>query len=254
MKPRTTGALAVLALAAVLTLALVAVGFVGVEAVYPVERAKQIFSRHVWSRISGAFRASEANAENVRLRREVATLSLVRAELDRLEQENARLRGALEYRARQKGSWLAAGILSEGGGAAGRRRTIRVDKGSDHGVVKNAVVVVPEGLVGRVDAVSPNTAEIVLLSDAGVKVACDVETGGSSKVRGVVSGGAEDVLSLRLAAEGATEPPPRSRVVTSGAGGIFPAGIEVGSYIGDGEVSPSVDFSSLEDVFIRCER
>ena len=253
MKPRTTGALAVLALAAVLTLALVAVGFVGVEAVYPVERAKQLFSRSVWSRVTGVFRAAEANAENVRLRREVATLSLVRTELDRLESENARLRGALEYRERQKGSWLAAGVLSEGGGAAGRRRTIRVDKGSRDGVAKNAVVVVPEGLVGKVEAVSPNTAEIVLVSDAGVKVACDVETGGGAKARGVVSGGADDVLSLRLA-EGGSEPSPRSRVVTSGAGGVFPAGIEVGSYIGGGAVSPSVDFSSLEDVFIRRER
>jgi len=253
VKPRTTGALAVLALAAVMTLALVAVGFLGVEAVYPVERAKQIFSRTVWSRVSGAFRAAEANAENVRLRREVATLSLVRAELDKLEAENARLRGALEYRARQKGTWIAAGVLSEGGGAAGRRRTIRVDKGSLDGIAKNAAVVVPEGLVGRVDAVSPNTAEVVLLTDAGVKVACDVETGGESKVRGVISCGGEDSLSLLLAAGGA-EPPPRSRVVTSGVGGVFPSGIEIGSYVGGGAVSPSVDFSSLEDVFIHRER
>ena len=253
MKPRTTGALAVLALAAVLTLALVTIGFVGVEAVYPVERAKQFFTRSLWTRVVGVFRAAEANAENVRLRREVATLSLVRAELDKLEAENARLRGALEYRARQKESWLAAGILSEGGGAAGRRHTIRVDKGSRDGVERNAVVVVPEGLVGRVDAVSPNTAEIVLISDAGVKVACNVETGGAAKIRGVVSGGGADVLSLRLA-EGDAEPPPRSRIVTSGAGGVFPAGIEIGSYIGGGAVSPSVDFSSLEDVFIRRER
>ena len=253
MKPRTTGALAVLALAAVLTLALVAIGSVGVEAVYPVERAKQLFSRFVWSRVAGVFRAAEANAENVRLRREVATLSLVRTELDRLDSENARLRAALEYRDRQKGSWLAAGVLSEGGGAAGRRRTIRVDKGSRDGVVKNAVVVIPEGLVGKVEAVSPNTAEIVLVSDAGVKVACNVETGGGAKVRGVVSGGADDVLSLRLA-EDVAEPLPRSRVVTSGAGGVFPSGIEVGSYVGGGAVSPSVDFSSLEDVFIRRER
>ena len=253
MKPRTTGALAVLALAAVMTLALVAVGFLGVEAVYPVERAKQLFSRKVWSRVSGAFRAAEASAENVRLRREVAVLSLVRSELDKLEAENARLRAALEYRSRQKGSWLAAGVLSEGGGAAGRRRTIRVDKGSRDGVVKNAVVVVPEGLVGRVDAVSPSTAEVLLISDSGVKVACDVETGAETRIRGLLTGGGEDVISLLLA-DGRTEPTPRSRVVTSGVGGVFPSGIEIGSYIGDGAVSPSVDFSSLEDVFIRRER
>ena len=66
MKPRTSGALVVFSLAAVLTLALVVVGFVGVEAIYPVERAKCIFCRSVWSRVVGVFRSAEANAENVR--------------------------------------------------------------------------------------------------------------------------------------------------------------------------------------------
>ena len=45
------------------------------EAVYPVERAKRLFSQRVVSRICGMFRGAEARAENMRLRREVASLS-----------------------------------------------------------------------------------------------------------------------------------------------------------------------------------
>jgi rod shape-determining protein MreC len=60
---------------------------------------------------------------------------------------------------------------------------------------------------------------------------------------------------------GAAEVPPRARVLTSGRGGVFPRGIEVGTLLGvhadaeglarEGEVLPHVDFTTLEDVFIR---
>lgn len=250
MKPLTSGAMALTALSAAAALAMVSFRAVGVEAVYPVEKAGQSFARRVWSRVVGVFNASEAAAENVRLRREVAALSLVRQDMERLEAENARLRGVLEYKARRAGEWLPAGVLSEGGGAAGMRRIVRIDKGSGDGVVKNAVVVVPEGLVGKVESVTPCTAEVRLLPDPGLKVACNVEIPGHAPMRGILYGGGGDTLVLRLEAASG-EPPPRSRVVTSGAGGVFPSGIEVGSYLGGGLVAPSADFSSLEDVFIR---
>ena len=51
----------------------------------------------------------------------------------------------------------------------------------------------------------------------------------------------------------AEDVPPRSRVMTSGLGGVFPRGLEVGTYVSEGEVLPSVDFTTLEDVFIRRE-
>ena len=50
---------------------------------------------------------------------------------------------------------------------------------------------------------------------------------------------------------GAADAPPRSRVVASGAGGVFPRGVEVGVWLGGGLVQPSVPLSSVEDVFIR---
>jgi cell shape-determining protein MreC len=53
-------------------------------------------------------------------------------------------------------------------------------------------------------------------------------------------------------------------VLTSGLGGSFPKGIEVGSMLEvqkdgngpayKGEVLPRVEYSILEDVFIRCEK
>ena len=251
MKIRTTGALAVLAFATLLALVFVFARSAAVEAVYPVEKAKVAFSRKFVSRVRGLFKAAEANAENARLRREAALLTLMRADVVRADEENARLRRALGYAQSVRGEWFAAEVLSSGGGAAGARRTIRIGKGSLDGVLDGAVVVSPEGLVGRVSSVTPHTAEVSLLSDIGVKVSCEIETGRRAKVRGILVGGSEDLLEFRVFDGEDVNVPPRSRVTTTGLGGVFPAGLQVGSYLGGGKVQPSVDFSALEDVFIR---
>ena len=262
MKAASSGSYTAIALAAAVTAVLVCWRPAAVEAVYPVERAKRAFSQRVWSRVVGMFSGASAKAENVRLRREVASLALVRVDMERLEAENARLRKALGYVTKEPARWMAAGVLSVGGGAAGAGDVIRVDKGSLAGVVDGAVVVVPEGLVGRVTAVTPHTSAVTLVTDASVKAACEVESG-SGELRGILSGGSEDVLVLRHLS-GAADVPPRARVLTSGRGGVFPRGIEVGTLLSvrdgadglsrEGEVLPSVDSSTLEDVFIRCAK
>mgnify|MGYP003320464965 CR=1 FL=1 len=230
------------------------------EVVYPVERAASLFRRSVWSRVKGVFDASSCAAENVRLKREVAALSLLRGDCERLGVENARLRRALDYRARFPGVWEPAAVLSSGGGAAAVRHSIRVDRGSLSGVREGAVVVVPEGLVGRVSTVSPHTAEVALLTDPSVRVSCTVESSDGA-AHGILSGGGADSLLLgHLRDAGALRP--RSRVVTSGLGGVFPGGIEIGTLLlvtngvrgVEGEVLPRVDYSTLEDVFIRRDQ
>ena len=262
MKTSANGSYAAIALAAAVSAVLVCWRSAAVEAVYPVERAKRAFAQRVWTRVTGFFAGASAKAENVRLKREVASLALLRGDVERLEAENERLRGALGYVAKESGRWLAAGVLSSGGGAAGVGDRMRVDKGSLAGVVDGAVVVVPEGLVGRVTAVTPHTSEVTLVTDGSVKAACEVETG-AGELRGILSGGGEDLLVLRHLT-GAADAPPRSRVLTSGRGGVFPRGIEVGMLIAvrraegglalEGDVLPSVDYSTLEDVFIRCAK
>ena len=262
MKTGHRGSYIAIALAAVFAAVLVCWRSAAVEAVYPLERAKRSFADRVCTRIAGLFRGAEARAENVRLRREVASLALLRGDVERLEAENARLRGALGYIAKEHGRWLAAGVLSVRGGSAGVGDRIRVDKGSLAGVAEGAVVVVPEGLGGRVTSVTPHTAEVTLVTDGSVKVACEVESGGES-LRGILYGGGEDLLLLRHLS-GNDKVPPRARVLTSGRGGVFPCGIEVGTLLGvrrgedglsmEADVLPSVDYSALEDVFIRYEK
>ena len=252
------GSYLAIACAAVLATGLVVWRSAAVEAVYPFGRAREAFSRCVWSRVVGVFRGAAAKAENVRLKREVSALAVLRGDVERLEAENARLRRALGYAGGVSGEWIAAEVLSFCG-AASCGDSIRVGRGSLDGVEKGAAVVAPEGLVGRVAAVTPHTSEVALVTDASVKVACEVEMPSGGSLRGILSGGG-DFLVLKYLS-GSAEPPPRARVVTSGRGGVFPRGIAVGSLVcvrqapGSlsrfGEVLPSVDYTTLEDVFIR---
>ena len=253
MNVRTAGAWVSVALGGLLALGFLLFRPAAAEAVYPVERAKLSFSRRVWTRVVGVFRGASAQAENVRLRQELAALSLLGGDIERLEAENARLRSALAFASRRPGEWLAASVLSSGGAAAAAHDSLRVDKGTLEGVAVGAAVAVPGGLVGRVMSVSPHTCEVRLLADPSVKVACEIETGDSRPPRGILSGGSDDLLLLRHLVR-LKDVPPRSRVVTSGLGGVFPGGIEVGTYLPDGKVLPSVDPSVLEDVFIRREK
>ena len=262
MKSRELGSIVAVVCAAFVAVVLTAFPSFAVETVYPLERARHLVVTRAWPLFAGLFGGASAQAENDRLRREVAELSLLRAENERLRAENERLRKSLDYRARNPGRWLVADVLSRDGAAAGVRRFLRVGKGSLAGVRAGAVVVVPEGLVGRVTKVTPHTAEVMLVTDPSIKVSCVVKSGEAVRATGILSGGSDERLLLRHLGS-ATELPAQSRVLTSGLGGVFPPGLAVGTLLDvrtdpeglsqEGEVLPPVDYSALEDVFIRCE-
>ena len=262
MKAKTTGAYALIALGAVAVAVVAFSRGTALEAIFPAERARRAFADKVWSRVTGACRGASASAESVALRREVAALALARDDAARLEAENARLRRVLEYRDQNPETWLVAEVLAAGG-ALGPRRTMRVGKGSLAGVREGAVVVVPEGLVGRVESVTPHTSEIRLVTDPLLGVGCEVALPGGGTLRGTLAGGTEERLVMKHILS-AAEVPPRSPVYTSGLGGIYPKGIAVGTLLEvrndsdsprrEGEVLPAVDFATLRDVFIRREK
>ncbi|MBQ0032882.1 MAG: rod shape-determining protein MreC [bacterium] len=219
------------------------------EAVYPVERFKALLVRIV------------RNTEDSRLRRESEAFSMVREECARLRAENAALRETLGYRARCAGKWEVAEVLSSGGGAAAVRDVIRVGKGSLAGIREGAAAVVPKGLVGKVVLVSPHASEVLLLTDPSIRVSCGIETANGVLAHGILMGADSDRMILAHLS-GAERVLPHAKVVTSGLGGVFPKGIEIGTLLlvtngvrgVEGEVLPSVDPATLEEVFIRCDQ
>lgn len=255
----STGTCLFVALAAIVAVVFVCFPAATAEAVYPLERAVGWFSRTVLTRFSGLVAGAEAQAECVRLRREVAELSVWRGECARLKAENARLRQAAGFAARAGAEWLPAALLAPEGRSVFLRR---VDRGSLAGVRVGAVVCTGEGLVGIVETVTPHTSLVRLILDPSVMVACEIVGPDSARAGGILAGGNEEQLELRhLSARGRFSL--RDAVVTSGRGGVFPGGIAVGTVmrvqrdedgrVGEIEVDPAVDFDELQEVFIRRE-
>lgn len=251
------------------------------EAAYPVENLIVRMARAVRCRVGAVFNSVSVAGENRRLRLEVDSLGMVRSDNDALHAENARLRRLLGMAgdASPTNEWIAARVLGRGG-AAGCADILRIGRGSLDGVKCGSAVAVPDGLVGIVDSVTPRTATVRILSDPEVKVSCIVETGDESSgvVFGIMSGGrslavAQDAIGnfiyvpspLHLRhLKRSVSIPPRSRIVTSGRGGVYPRGLVVGYLLDEthedesrlereGNVVPAVDFSALEDVFVRRE-
>lgn len=253
------------------------------ETVYPVENGRLWLGRAVGTRLGGLFHGARVAAENRRLKDENDALRMVRGEAAALAAENARLRALLGLDAARAplptNRWICAPVLSRGG-AAGVRGLIRVGRGRADGVTTNAAVAVPEGLVGRVEQVSPRTADVRLITSPSVKVACDVETGDPAlgAVRGILEGGGVHAVCPEAATsilyvinplrvrhlKRRPKLPARARIITNGLGGIFPRGLTVGFLVDEqdegemelereGDVLPAVDFPALENVFIRRE-
>ena len=255
---------------------------VAAEAVYPVENGANWFSRKVVRRFKAVFAAGSALIENDRLRAEVENLKMSCADAERIAAENARLRRMLGLDKPGAdvhfgtNAWLCAPIISRGA-VAGNPCLLRLGRGFLSGVKPGAVVAVPEGLVGRIGNVTPNTSELRLITDPSMRISCDIELDvpDAGFAHGILSGrGLSPVattetsllyigppLRIQNVAQQPTLPP-RARIITSGLGGVFPRGLLVGFLIdgahGDetnleqeGDVEPAVDFLSLENVFIR---
>lgn len=273
MEKKTGIMLCACALSGAAILFWIAGGFaVAAEAVYPIEKSANWFRRNVSCRVRTLWRRQSYAAENVRLKREIGLLRMMLNESERKSRD-----GKSEVRAMPEG-WIQAPILSRNG-ATGAKSFLRVGKGSVHGVSEGAAVAAPDGLVGIVSDVSLHTCTVKMITDPSVKVSCrlemdDDETGA---VYGIVSGTGAKTLAETDAVvlyavnplyighlKNGILPPPRTRIVTSGLGGIFPKGILVGSLVSgprsdptkleqEGDVAPAVDFPALEEVFIRSE-
>lgn len=195
--------------------------------------------------------------ENQELKSQVARLRAENQILKDIERENDRLRTALEFRRRSSFKLIPARIVARD--ASLFWSTALIDRGSDHGVEPQMPVLSEEGLVGKTVNTSKTTASILLVSDESCKVAAIVE---GTQEQGIVSGARNTdknnpVLHLDYLSKQA-DLKPGQKVYSSGAGGVFPYGILIGTIksltVRDldarAEVIPAASLGSLDHVFI----
>ncbi|MEG6523135.1 rod shape-determining protein MreC [Desulfotomaculum sp. 1211_IL3151] len=211
--------------------------------------------RNGFDSISSLGKLSE---ENKALKDEVANLQGQLYLQEELKQENARLKDLLQYQDQFKSNFnfkVAAVIGRDPGNWFGM---VTLNQGSKNGIAKNMPVVTSLGLVGRVVAVSPNTSQLMLITDPHSGVGAMVQDSRIPGVlEGITSGGGEARLIHVPKDTDLTE---GQAIVTSGIGGTFPKGLPVGRIVGvsneptglfrTATVVPFADLHRLEEVLI----
>ena len=142
-------------------------------------------------------------------------------------------------------------------------KTVTIDRGSRDGVLTNAAVVTPEGLVGRVSGVSFAQSQVVLVGDPDCRVSVLVGED-KSREQGVIAPASSSPLDHALVdlsyLSRNSKLVPGQIVVTSGMGGVFPKGIVVGQIADsrsmgyglykEAQVRLAVNMNRLEEVFV----
>lgn len=170
-----------------------------------------------------------AQDENSELKQKVQELEVELKGKEELTSENERLRSLLDLKQTSKYKVLPARII-------GRDPSIWFDssiinRGSLDGVKLNMPIVTNGGLLGRVTAVGPLTAQFDLITKDKSGLGAVVSEISESNALGVVSGtGKRDVLEMRYVS-GNVDIQPGQIVYTTGQDGIFPAGLKVGEIV-----------------------
>ena len=193
------------------------------------------------------------------LRRENGAYKAEQAAYAEILAENIRLRELAGFRQGYKRfTILGAHVMLRDTGSW--TDTMVVDRGEDSGIVRYMPVIVPEGLVGFVSEVYPNSCRVQLITDPRTSVSSVVQRPKSrivSLLKG--NGSLSDSLTFTGLARDA-DILKGDILITSGYGGVYPHGLLIGTItsvddtkgeaIRNADVTPAADLSHLEEVFI----
>ncbi len=189
-------------------------------------------------------------AQNQELRSELRRMQAWKEAALQLEQENARLLDLNNVRLDPRLTYITGVVLADSGSPF--RQSVLLNVGARDGLVDGWATMDGIGLVGRISGVADNTARVILLTDASSRIPATIQPSGQ---RVIVSG---DNSSAPLVdfLEDSDQVRPGHRVVSSGDGGVFPAGLLIGQVAADPSgilrVRLAADYQRLE--FLRVLR
>lgn len=178
------------------------------------------------AKVADMFEAFESYADlyeqNQQLRRELQQMKAWKEAALQLEQQNAKLLAQNQVRLDPKLTSVSGVVLADSGSPF--RQSVLLNVGSRDGIVDGWATMDGLGLVGRISGVGQSTARVILLTDASSRVPVTIQPSGQ-KAMLVGDNSAAPPLEF---IESPEQIRPGDRVISSGDGGVFPAGILVG--------------------------
>jgi len=231
-------------------------GFLGM--ISPFLKQGSSLERYYLTKKEGLKKLEDLDKEVVQLRVANKELSATNQALRGLEAENNRLRNALGYRERAVFQLMPARIISRDSSTWYQK--IIIDRGSEELIAPDQAVLTESGLVGKTTSIiSAHSAQVILISDENCRVSSTIE---GTREQGIVKGERATKAGLPTIGLGflSKQAPlkPGLTVYTSGVGGVFPSGIEIGKVDtfrvreldGYATVKPAVDLTTIDDVFV----
>ena len=188
--------------------------------------------------------------QNLELRSELRRMQAWKEAALQLEQENARLLDLNNVRLDPRLTFITGVVLADSGSPF--RQSVLLNVGARDGVVDGWATTDGLGLVGRISGVGRDSSRVILLTDSNSRIPITIQPSGQ---RAILSGDNSAAPLIEF-----LETPDAVRagdsVVSSGDGGVFPAGLLVGQVaIGTDRrmrVRLTADYERLE--FLRVLR
>ena len=191
--------------------------------VYPVRVAVDLPS-NTWHSLRDTFAARDALIEeNLEFRRERLETEARLQRLEALESENARLRALLDSTARVGSRALVAEILDVA--LEPYHQRFELNRGLVDGVYLGQALIDAQGVVGQIVRVGPLTSEALLITDADHAVPVSVSRNG---LRTIAAGTGDSGRLRLLYVTNNADIVVGDLLISSGLGGVFPAGYPVG--------------------------
>jgi len=186
--------------------------------------------------------------EYARLSEENERLKWQLQDLDSLDHENKALRQNLHIPMFEKYGHCTAKILSSP--YDGLHHFFLLAAGHKNGLEKDQAVIVKEGVVGRLEKVGRYVSRVLLLNDTNSRIPVMTST---SQQKAILAGDGT-FLPILVYVSDVRKIQKGEKVITSGLGGIFPAGLPVGivdEITNDSiRVRPYAPFKNIEWVHI----
>jgi len=220
------------------------------EITTPVSSGLDWIKRSVAGTPAGISEHWDVKAENDRLKKQIADNAILVERARTLNQENRRLRAMLDLRDVSIDAVVAARLVNST--ASSTRRYATLNAGSWQHVERGQPVREPDGLIGQVIEVSPNTARVLLIIDSSSNVPVRRTRDG---LPAIATGRGDGLLDIKSASLTGGDFKPGDVFVTSGTGGVYPPNIPVARVVklqGDAAVaSPAANPDALDFALVQ---
>ena len=188
--------------------------------------------------------------QNQELRRELQQMKAWKEAALQLEQKNAKLLDLNQVRLDPMLTHVTGVVLADSGSPF--RQSVLLNVGARDGIRDGWATMDGLGLVGRISGVGQTTARVILLTDSASRIPVTILPSGQ---KALLSGDNSSAPPLDFL-ENQDLVRPGDSVVTSGDGGLFPAGLLVGQAVQGPDrrmrVRLAADYERLE--FLRVLR